>query len=61
MFYLLYIYADLPIILDAAIVTYANDTAILVARNNPIEASLCLRESLFYIQRWLKKLANQSG
>jgi len=36
-------------------VTYANNTAILMAHNNHIETSLRLEESLFYIQIWLKK------
>jgi len=34
--------------------TCADDTAIL-AHNNHIQASLRLQESLFYIQKWLKK------
>jgi len=35
--------------------TYAEDTAILATHKNYIEASQRLQESLFYIQKWLKK------
>jgi len=52
--YLLYI-ADLPIALDTITATYADDTAILAAHKNHIEASQRLQESFFYIQIWLKK------
>jgi len=50
---------DLPVALGSITTTYANDTAVLVAHNNRIEASL--RLSLYRMrrrgasQRWLKK------
>jgi len=53
-FYLLYT-ADLSVGLDSTTTTYAEDTAILVAHNNHLEASLRLQENLHHIQRWLKR------
>jgi len=50
--YPLYI-TDLPA-LDT-IATYADDTTILAIHNNHTERSLYLQESLFDIQKWLKK------
>jgi len=47
--------ADLPVALDTITATYADDTAILVAHKDHVEASQRLQESLFYIQMWLKK------
>jgi len=38
--------------LDSTTATYAYYIAILVAYNDPIEASLRLQESFFYIQRF---------
>jgi len=35
--------------------TTATYTAVLVAHNNYLEASLQLQESFYHIQRWLKK------
>jgi len=52
--YLLYT-ADLPIALGSTTVIYADNTTILAAYNNHIEASLRLQESLYNIQRWFKK------
>jgi len=52
--YLLYI-ADFRVALDTTTATYADDTAILVAHKNHIEASQRLQKSLFCIQKWLKK------
>jgi hypothetical protein len=59
--YLLFI-ADFPlfnpIALDSATripETHADDTAVLVTHNNHIKAFVRLQESLYYIQRWLKK------
>jgi hypothetical protein len=52
MYEVLYLYtADLPVFLDTTTATYVDNTAIFVTRNNPIEASLRLQESLSYIQR----------
>jgi len=52
MLYLLYT-VDLPVALVALAitVTYMDNTIILMAHNNPIEASLRLQESFFYIQK----------
>jgi len=47
--------ADLPVALGSTTASYTDDTAILVARNDHIEASLRLRESFSHIQKWLKK------
>jgi len=52
--YLLYT-ADLPLALGIITVTYANNIAILAIHENHIEAFQSLQESLFYIQKWLKK------
>jgi len=52
--YLLYT-ADLPVALDTITATYTDDTAVLAADKDHIEASQRLQESLFYIQIWLKK------
>jgi len=35
--------------------TYANETAVIIAHNNHIEAFLQLQNSLYYIQRWFNK------
>jgi len=51
--YLLYT-ADLPIALDTITATYVDDTAILMAHKDYIEASQRLQKSLFHIQIWLK-------
>jgi len=48
--YLLYA-EDFPVALGITIATYADDTAILAARNNHMEASLRLQKSLFYIKK----------
>jgi len=50
--YLLYI-TDLPITLGST--TYVEDTAVLAAYNNHIEASSKLQENLYQIQRWFEK------
>jgi len=52
MLYLLYT-TNLSVALGTTTTIYANDTVILVAPNNSIEAFLHLQESL-YIQKWLK-------
>jgi len=52
--YLLYT-ADLPVAPDTITATYADDTAILTAHKDHIEASQRLQKSLFHIQIWLKK------
>jgi len=52
--YLLYT-ANFLLALDATIATYADDIAILTAHKSYIKASQRLQESLFYIQKWLKK------
>jgi len=52
--YLLYT-ADLPVALDIITATYADDTAILTAHKDHVEASQRLQKSLFHIQIWLKK------
>jgi len=49
MLYLLYT-TDLSVAQSITAI-YAGDTTILAAHNNPIEASLRLQKSLFYIQR----------
>jgi len=46
---------DFSVALGITTATCAGDTAILVAYNDHIEASLRLQESLFYMQKWLKK------
>jgi len=52
--YLLYT-ADLPIAPDIITATYADDTAILTAHKDHVEASQRLQKSLLHIQIWLKK------
>jgi len=52
--YLLYT-ADLSLALDTIRATYVDDTAILAAHKDHIDASQRLQESLFHIQIWLKK------
>jgi len=52
--YLLYI-ADLPVALGFTTATYADDSVVVAAHNNHIEASSRLQESLRHIQRWFKK------
>jgi len=52
--YLLYT-ADLPVAPDTITATYADDTAILTAHKDLVEASQRLQKSLFHIQIWLKK------
>jgi len=51
--YLLYT-ADFPVAPDTITATYADDTAILTAHKNHVEASQRLQKSLFHIQIWLK-------
>ncbi|KAH0944411.1 hypothetical protein HN011_009142 [Eciton burchellii] len=51
--YLLYT-TDLSLALGSTTTSYADDTAVLVAHNNNLEASLRLEESLHHIQNWLK-------
>jgi len=51
--YLLYT-ADLRVTLGST-TTYADNTAVLAAHNNHIEASSRLQESLHHIQRWFRK------
>jgi len=50
--YLLYT-ADLPVAQDT--ITYADDTIILTAHKDHVEASQRLQKSLFHMQIWLKK------
>jgi len=54
MLYLLYT-AELPVVQDTIIATYANNTVILMAHKDYVEASQRLQKSLFHIQIWLKK------
>jgi len=51
--------ADFPLALDTVTAIYADDTAVLAAHKDHIEASQRLQESLFYIQI-CKKMENQS-
>jgi hypothetical protein len=52
--YLLYT-ADLPTTPGALTATFADDTAIATAHNDPITASQTLQENLNNVQKWLKQ------
>lgn len=47
--------ADLPTNNDVTVATYADDTAMLVARSTPVEASRILQKQLNVTQLWLDK------
>ena len=52
--YLLYT-ADIPIMEENLIGTYADDTAILASHSNPAAASFLLQHNLNMVSKWLKK------
>jgi len=57
--YLLYI-ADLPVAQDTITATYTDDTPILTAHKDHVEALKRLQGSLFRIQIWLKNGESES-